>query len=456
MWRPRRRRATAAITEFPAGESPTNIASGPDGNLWFTELFRSSIGRITPAGGVTMFSEGITPMPPYSMGGLLAVAAGPDGNVWFTEGERDKVGRITPSGVVTEFSQGITPGSFTGAIAAGPDGNLWFTENRVSQIGRITPSGVVTEFSDGITPGGLQGTGLGDIAAGPDGNLWFAEPGNRIGRITPSGVVTEFPLDIDLGSPGGIAAGSDGNVWFREEGSPSGLGAGIGRITPSGVVTFFPAQVATLGGGWRHRRRTGRQHLVHREGLHRADHPVGRRDRVLGGHQAGERTERHRRRPRRQPLVHEAVRQPDRPAHPAGAGARPRHDAAPARNRRGSRPHRAPKLLSAWASLRVARVRGKFRVVSLRASGLTPGSRVQVRCLRGCSLRKTFVARSRSKDLTALFRGRLLPAGTAISVRVTKVGTLGRYYRWTISGRRVVTTRCQVSTRGKLVRCART
>ena len=222
----------AAITEFPAGESPTNIASGPDGNLWFTELFRSSIGRITPAGGVTVFSEGITPMPPYSMGGLLAVAAGPDGNVWFTEGERDKVGRITPSGVVTEFSQGITPGSFTGAIAAGPDGNLWFTENRVNQIGRITPSGVVTEFSDGITPGGLQGTGLGDIAAGPDGNLWFAEPGNRIGRITPSGVVTEFPLDIDLGSPGGLAAGPTGTSGSGRRGAPPASAQGSGASPP--------------------------------------------------------------------------------------------------------------------------------------------------------------------------------------------------------------------------------
>lgn len=243
------RAQSAVITEFPAGQLPTHITAGPDGNLWFTELFRSSVGRLTPTGAVDVYTEGITPMPPFSMGGLLDIAAGPDGNVWFTEGERDKVGRITPSGVVTEFSDGITAASFVGSITAGPDGNLWFTENRANRVGRITPSGVVTEFSDGITPGGTPpGTGLGDITAGPDGNLWFAEPGNRIGRITPGGEVTEFPLGIENGSPGALAAGPDGNVWFTEHGTASGLGTGIGRITPSGAVSFFPVPLPLEAG----------------------------------------------------------------------------------------------------------------------------------------------------------------------------------------------------------------
>lgn len=441
---------TAAITEFPAGQSPTHIAAGPDGNLWFAELFRNDIGRLTPAGAVDMFSEGITPMPPYSMGGLLDVAAGPDGNVWFTEGVRDKVGRITPSGVVTEFSEDITPGSLTSGITSGPDGNVWFTENSVSRIGRITPAGVVTEFSDGITPG----SGLGEITAGPDGNLWFTESGNRIGRITPAGVVTEFPLGIDMGSPGGIAAGSDGNVWFREEGSASGLGAGIGRITPSGVVTFFPAPVATLGGGGGIAAGAdGNIWFIGKDYIGRIT-PLGVVTEFSEGIRAGS-------------GLSDIAAGPDGNLWytmqydnrigrltPPGPEPPPTTSQPPPGTAAAPAPS-TPKLLSAGASLRIARVRGKFRVVALRASALTPGSRVRVRCLRGCSVRKTLVARSRSRDLTALFRGRLLPAGTVISVRVTKAGTLGRYFRWAIGARRIVTTRCQVSTGGKLVRCAR-
>ncbi len=56
------------------------------------------------------------------------IATGPDGNLWFTERNLDRIGRITPAGVVTEFGTGISPDANLRRITAGPDGNLWFTE----------------------------------------------------------------------------------------------------------------------------------------------------------------------------------------------------------------------------------------------------------------------------------------------------------------------------------------
>src|SRR5262245_50092700 len=93
------------------------------------------------AEGVTEFSAAITAgsSPTY-------IAAGPDGNLWFTESQGNRVGRITPQGTVTEFSADITAGSFPYGIAAGADGNLWFTEANGHRVGRITPQGAVTEF----------------------------------------------------------------------------------------------------------------------------------------------------------------------------------------------------------------------------------------------------------------------------------------------------------------------
>ncbi len=87
-----------ASTQPPAGAPPNSITAGPDGNLWFTGTFinfqpggqmtlSGSIGRVTPAGVVTMFAV------PANVG-PGQIIAGPDGNLWFTD-VTSKIGRIT-------------------------------------------------------------------------------------------------------------------------------------------------------------------------------------------------------------------------------------------------------------------------------------------------------------------------------------------------------------------------
>ena len=286
-WDPERLEArhllAAVINTFPvptAGSEPNGIATGPDGNQWFTESVGNQIGRISPASGVvTEFAIPTANSEPFG------ITAGPDGNLWFTESRSNRIGRISPAtGVVTEFAiptadarpDGITagpdgnlwfsesnigdPGQSTesqigristatgvvtmfaiptanahpSGIAAGPDGNLWFTEGDVNKIGRISPvTGVITEFD---LPN--AGSHPADIAVGPDGNLWFTEAiGQRIGRISPAtGIVTEYASPTQGAFPTGIAAGTDGNLWFTED-----LGNRIGQINPAtGVITEFP------------------------------------------------------------------------------------------------------------------------------------------------------------------------------------------------------------------------
>ena len=49
------------INEFSIGitpgSAPVNLAGGSDGNVWFTELNGPRIGRITPEGAITEFSQ---------------------------------------------------------------------------------------------------------------------------------------------------------------------------------------------------------------------------------------------------------------------------------------------------------------------------------------------------------------------------------------------------------------
>jgi hypothetical protein len=233
------------ITEFTvgAGSSPTGIAAGPDGNVWFTDNGATpAIGRITPQGVITEYSIGLSPgASPWD------IARGDDGTLWFTDHSAGgAIGRITTAGVITEF-----PGA-TGTpedITNGPDGNMWFTTGGgPGAIGRITRSGTITMFSSGLTPN-QSPTG---IVAGDNGWLYFAERGGNgaLGSITPHGTITEYTTGLTgARAPWGVSTGADGNVWFAENASPGALG----KLTlPPDADTTAPAGVtdhsATLQG----------------------------------------------------------------------------------------------------------------------------------------------------------------------------------------------------------------
>ena len=234
---------SAVLTDFPdalLGGGPRGIATGADGNLWFAESGgNGAITRVTPAGEATEFSAGLTPGDPWD------VAKGPDGNIWFVNRSPAVIGKITPEGVITEYTDGLTLLSEPSAITAGPDGNLWFTETATGRIGRITTAGVITEFTSGLSGSGEPT----DIVAGSDGALWFtlnADPGG-IGRITKSGTVTTFTDGVTPNSaPTGIAKGADGALWFTES-----AGAGrIGRITTTGDVTEYSGGLTSGMAPW--------------------------------------------------------------------------------------------------------------------------------------------------------------------------------------------------------------
>src|SRR5205085_9306584 len=102
--------------------------------------------------------------------GPTDIAPGPDGNIWVTEHYVAKVGRITPDGVITEYPVGGKKSSPKGIVAAA-DGNLWYTDLGTNRIGRITTSGDAKDFAVG--GGHRQPPG---IATRPAGQLRFPQP----------------------------------------------------------------------------------------------------------------------------------------------------------------------------------------------------------------------------------------------------------------------------------------
>lgn len=260
------------VTHFPvSGGGPMGIAAGADGNVWFTTNDTGKVGRMTPGGGVTLF----TPQSSGSLGGITAgpdsamwfvntsgarigridiggsntisefvlppgstpqiIVTGADGALWFSESGRGRIGRISATGVLTEFSLPMGLSSNPVGIVAGPDGALWFVEQGANNVGRLTTGGVVTEY---LIPGGS----LQNIAAGPDGALWFTTRDDKINRMSVGGVVTQFTTATSGGS-NAVTAGSDGGIWFTEVFSGK-----VGRITPPSDVTRSLATVADFDG----------------------------------------------------------------------------------------------------------------------------------------------------------------------------------------------------------------
>jgi streptogramin lyase len=237
------------VTEFPAGlpagSSPWQLAMGPDGNVWFTDIGTTrAVGRITPAGTISEFSGGLSNFP-------FGITPGPDGNMWSADARA--IGRITPAGTISEFSFGLDPFSEPQAITLGADGNLWFTDEgapKHNTVGLITPSGTISEPPLALNPGSRPEY----IAPGADGNIWFTDEGTSpaIGRITPctplpcAPSVTEFTAGLKAGSlPEGIAPGPDGNMWFTDRGTTKAIGQ-VG----TGTSLAIQSSPAVVGGGF--------------------------------------------------------------------------------------------------------------------------------------------------------------------------------------------------------------
>ncbi|HZT91881.1 MAG TPA: hypothetical protein VFA05_07575 [Gaiellaceae bacterium] len=264
------------VSEFgvPGMAVPSNLTSGPDGNLWFTEENQPNVARLAIAtDALTLFRV------PSGQTGLGGIAPGPDGNLWFADTKALKVARLVPStGQITEFSTPVAANGVVGGSdgnlwfvasgankilvvspagqllhtytvptansaphgpALGSDGDVYFAEFNTSKIGRVTPSGTFKQWS-------LPHTGSRPFqtAFGPDGRLYVTEnAGNRIARLTiATGAIAEFAVPTASSAPAGIAAGPDGNLRFAEKNANQ-----LGRLTTAGAITEFPLPAPTNG-----------------------------------------------------------------------------------------------------------------------------------------------------------------------------------------------------------------
>jgi virginiamycin B lyase len=228
------------VTEFPvptANSGPTCIINASDGDLWFTELTAGKIAKMTTTGSFTEYSTLFAPPPNDDPYGLVDRG---DGSVWYVANGSSRIGfQGITSGVAGETSIPTSNAAPFG-IATAPDNNLYYTESAVDKIGR-TANLFATQSEVSLTAGTVPE----GIVRGPDGNVWFAENGrNMIGRLSPSSfsVTGEFPTLTPNSEPTSLVLGHDSAIWFTETGLDR-----IGRITTSGAMSEFISPVTGLG-----------------------------------------------------------------------------------------------------------------------------------------------------------------------------------------------------------------
>ena len=229
--------------------TPGSLVVDARGTVWFTA--GQHIGRLDGAGVLRMISV------PVRLGGPALITKSPDGTMWCVfenDGFRSygyTIARISPDGrvhpVFTWPKRGSIPGSVDRleAVAVGKGDRIWFADTFVTNYTQGSGPSFVGYLDSHMKivrlpmPIAIPGVCPPDecipssILIGKVGTVWIGLIGSALGQVTTKGVwhISVLPRSVIIVAD--LAPGSDGSVWF------SAIGAGIGHVSRDGLVKFF-------------------------------------------------------------------------------------------------------------------------------------------------------------------------------------------------------------------------
>ena len=254
--------------------NPKGIAVDAAGNVYFADMHRQVICRVTSSGTVTILAgksgckgdaDGVGSQARFHCPHGVALDAA--GNIYVADSGNNTVRRITPAGVVTtlagfagaaDYVDGRGSNArfnYPGSLAIDRAGNVYVADVYNSVIRKVTSDGVVTTLAGipGLV-GARDGRGVAarfnvplGIAVDNSGNVYVADVlNNAIREVAPDGTVTTLAgtMSYAVGNadgagsiaqfchPCGVAVDSQNNIYVADAGNQT-----IRRITPSRVVT---------------------------------------------------------------------------------------------------------------------------------------------------------------------------------------------------------------------------
>lgn len=245
---------SGAITEFalPPSSSgpdrPNDIIVGPDGALWITEFVGNAIARMTLDGSVTnVFAI------PTAEAFPRFIASGTDGNLWFTENgsAADSGDSFTPPQIVRMTTSGSMSTYAMPSSASVPDdlrpatGGFVFIDDGTNAVGLIDYSGNVVEY-----PLALMGAnGIQSGLQGNDSSYYFTDDDQgRIGKITLGKKGLIFPQAFTIAGAGNTQLVGVAVLGDRGPFSASIDNTSVATVTP---ISGFPMNfnVTAVGPG---------------------------------------------------------------------------------------------------------------------------------------------------------------------------------------------------------------
>ncbi len=227
------------------GTMPRDVAVAPNGTLWFSGMFASTLIELDPATG--RLSE--HKLRPYSA--PMGIAVDGNGEVWFSSSRRSYVGKLNPvTRALSDFPMREDIAPDPADLVIDLNSQLWFTAQNGNVVGRIQPQSGEIEFTsmprEGATPFA--------IALAPDGAVFAGlRDSKSILRIDPEDFTTrEYPLTGPETEPRRLAISDDGIVWYADidRGYLGRLDPETGAVTeyesPSGVLSE-PHGIAAIG-----------------------------------------------------------------------------------------------------------------------------------------------------------------------------------------------------------------
>jgi virginiamycin B lyase len=191
------------FTTFPIPPGklrPGCVVCDQEGNVWFSGVRITGIGKMSPTGSVTWFPLSRTNAE------VCVGAAGADGSVWFTDAIAQTLGRVMPEGRIQEFPLTIKASPFW--VVEGPAGRVWLG-GAVHWQGQFLAS---FTFAQGFKV--RTWASWGQVVSGalaPDGSLWLGRSDDNIlEQVLPSGKTRGFMAE----APDLVAVAPDGVVWY--------------------------------------------------------------------------------------------------------------------------------------------------------------------------------------------------------------------------------------------------